>query len=86
MKKPFLYAVAIASLLLGTCALYAQEPPQQGGGQWSRGQMPTADQRLQRYDSGARPERRSTAEDQTHPGKRIDADAELACGHVDVTR
>ncbi|MGA9566105.1 MAG: hypothetical protein WBS19_11325 [Candidatus Korobacteraceae bacterium] len=48
MKRTFLCAVAIASLLLGTCALYAQEPPQQGGGQWSRGQMPTADQRLQR--------------------------------------
>jgi septal ring factor EnvC (AmiA/AmiB activator) len=48
MKKAFLYVVAIASLLLGTCALYAQEPAPQGGGQYGRGQMPTADQRLQR--------------------------------------
>jgi Spy/CpxP family protein refolding chaperone len=48
MKKTFLYAVAIVSLLLGTGALYAQEPAPQGGGQWGRGQMPTVDQRLQR--------------------------------------
>jgi Spy/CpxP family protein refolding chaperone len=48
MKKTFLLAAAIVALLLGTGALYAQEPPQQGGGQWGHGQPPTVDQRLQR--------------------------------------
>ena len=48
MKKNFLYAAAIVALLLGTVAVYAQEPAPPGGGQWGRGQMPTVDQRLQR--------------------------------------
>src|SRR5271165_784411 len=48
MNKISFRAVAIVALLLGTCALYAQAPPQQGGGQWGHGQPPTAEQRLQR--------------------------------------
>jgi len=48
MNKISFRAVAIVALLLGTCALYAQAPPQQGGGQWGHGQPPTVEQRLQR--------------------------------------
>jgi len=50
MNKTFLRAAAMACLLLGAMAVFAQEPaaPPQGGGQWQRGQMPTAEQRLQR--------------------------------------
>jgi periplasmic protein CpxP/Spy len=48
MNKTSFRAVAIVALLLGTCALYAQAPPQQGGGQWGHGQAPTVEQRLQR--------------------------------------
>ena len=49
MNKYFLCAAVMAGLLLGAMAVFAQEPaaPPQGGG-WQRGQMPTADQRLQR--------------------------------------
>jgi hypothetical protein len=50
MKKNFLYVAAMACLLFGSIAVFGQEPPppQQGGGQWGHGQMPTAEQRLQR--------------------------------------
>ena len=48
MKKTFVYAAAIVALLLGTVAIYAQEPAPPSSGQWGRGQMPTVDQRLQR--------------------------------------
>src|SRR5215471_18192302 len=50
MIKAFLRAAAMACLLLGAMAVFAQEPPAppQGGGGWQHGQMPTADQRLQR--------------------------------------
>jgi Spy/CpxP family protein refolding chaperone len=48
MKK-FLYNTAVAcAFLVATAALNAQMPEQQGGGQWGPGQIPTADQRLQR--------------------------------------
>jgi len=50
MNKAFLRAAALACLLLGAMAVFAQEPaaPPPGGGGWQHGQMPTADQRLQR--------------------------------------
>jgi Spy/CpxP family protein refolding chaperone len=50
MNRAFLRAAAMACLLLGAMAVFAQEPaaPPQGGGQWQRGQMPTPEQRLQR--------------------------------------
>ena len=50
MNKTFLRAAAMACLLLGALAVFAQDAPAppQGGGGWQRGQMPTADQRLQR--------------------------------------
>ena len=50
MNKAFLRAAAMACLLLGAMAVFAQDAPAppQGGGGWQRGQMPTAEQRLQR--------------------------------------
>ncbi len=49
MKKSILNAVVIFTLLAGGTAIYAQAPPEQGGGQWGQGQRQpmTADQRLQ---------------------------------------
>ena len=49
-KKMFLHAAVIFTLLTGGTALYAQMGPEQGGGNWGRGQgqPPTAEQRLQR--------------------------------------
>lgn len=50
MNRAFLRAAAMVCLLLGAMAVFAQDQPAppQGGGGWQRGQMPTADQRLQR--------------------------------------
>jgi Spy/CpxP family protein refolding chaperone len=50
MNKTLLRATAMACLLLGAMAVFAQQQaaPPQGGGQWQRGQMPTPEQRLQR--------------------------------------
>jgi len=48
MKKLLFHAALMATLLIGVNAIYAQTPDQGGGGQWQRGQMPTAEQRLQR--------------------------------------
>ena len=48
MNKTFLHTAAMVALLLGAVAVYAQMPGEQGGGQYGHGQMPTADQRLQR--------------------------------------
>lgn len=44
----FLFRGAVMGVLLMGAAAYAQAPGEQGGGQWTRGQMPTVDQRLQR--------------------------------------
>ena len=48
MKKILLHTAAIVVLLMGGVAIYAQNPPEQGGGQWGHGQPPTVEQRLQR--------------------------------------
>lgn len=48
MKKLLSHAVVLGVLLAGAAVAYAQAPGEQGGGQWGHGQMPTADQRLQR--------------------------------------
>jgi Spy/CpxP family protein refolding chaperone len=50
MNKAFLRAAAMACLLFGAVAVFAQDAPAppQGGGGWQRGQMPTPEQRLQR--------------------------------------
>src|SRR5215471_12236528 len=50
MNKAFLRAASMACLLLGAMAVFAQDAPAppQGGGGWQRGQMPSAEQRLQR--------------------------------------
>jgi Spy/CpxP family protein refolding chaperone len=47
MKKFLIHTVVASAFLMGAVAVYAQAPEGQGGGQWSRGQMPTVDQRLQ---------------------------------------
>ena len=49
MNKTIFRTATMACLLLGAMAVFAQEPPAppQGGGGWQRGQMPTAEQRLQ---------------------------------------
>ncbi len=49
MKQSILNAVVILTFLAGGTAVFAQAPPQQGGGQWGQGQRQpmTADQRLQ---------------------------------------
>ncbi len=48
MRK-FLFHLAVwCTLLTGATALFAQQAPPQGGGQWQRGQMPTVEQRLER--------------------------------------
>lgn len=47
MKKLLLTA-AMTALLLATMTAFAQMPAEQSGGQWSHGQPPTVDQRLQR--------------------------------------
>jgi Spy/CpxP family protein refolding chaperone len=50
MNQAFLRAATMACLLLGAMAVFAQEPaaPPQSSGGWQRGQVPTAEQRLQR--------------------------------------
>jgi len=49
-KKLLFHAAVIFTMLTGGTALYAQMGPEQGGGNWGRGQgqPPTAEQRLQR--------------------------------------
>jgi periplasmic protein CpxP/Spy len=49
MKKQNMFVAAVIfTMLAGGAVVYAQNAPEQGGGQWGHGQPPTADQRLQR--------------------------------------